>query len=429
MPSDKNNFGPRIGFAYDLLGGGNTVLHGGYGIYYGRITNGNLLNVLYQTGSPNGQYTTTFKPAAQGATPAGPQFPNIVAGTGAAGTPSSFFLAPNLRNPGVQEFTLSVQHQMPHGTVGELSYLGGLGRELPNFLNLNLNPATVENVTITISDSSGAGPIPNGTQFVVPTYTSYGNTGLFGSAATSFTSITEMTSNINSSYNAMAFEVLNRSLKSLQFDVNYTWSHSLDFAQQASTTTSTNNWYDPFSNARANYGNSQWDIPNRLVGYALWKLPNVKTQSFLKYIANDWSFDNSFQIQDGLPFTLATSSYNSSAAEGTGWNGSGASAFIPSIGIDNKRIRRKMVDDIRLQKEVSLKERYHLELMANMFNAANHQNFDGINSTGYVLSSGSTSTTGTATYQSATYGAFTSSNSSGFLYTPRQIEIAARLSF
>ncbi|MGD0860141.1 MAG: TonB-dependent receptor [Terracidiphilus sp.] len=428
-PSDKTNFGPRIGFAYDLLGGGNTVLHGGYGIYYGRITNGNLLNVLYQTGSPNGQYTTTFKPAAQGATPAGPQFPNIVAGTGAAGTPSSFFLAPNLRNPGVQEFTLSVQHQMPHGTVGELSYLGGLGRELPNFLNLNLNPATVENVTITISDSSGAGPIPNGTQFVVPTYTSYGNTGLFGSAATSFTSITEMTSNINSSYNAMAFEVLNRSLKSLQFDVNYTWSHSLDFAQQASTTTSTNNWYDPFSNARANYGNSQWDIPNRLVGYALWKLPNVKTQSFLKYIANDWSFDNSFQIQDGLPFTLATSSYNSSAAEGTGWNGSGASAFIPSIGIDNKRIRRKMVDDIRLQKEVSLKERYHLELMANMFNAANHQNFDGINSTGYVLSSGSTSTTGTATYQSATYGAFTSSNSSGFLYTPRQIEIAARLSF
>jgi hypothetical protein len=67
--------------------------------------------------------------------------------------------------------------------------------------------------------------------------------------------------------------------------------------------------------------------------------------------------------------------------------------------------------------------------MANVFNIANHQNFDGINSTGYVLSSGATSTAGTATYQSSTYGTFTSSNSSGFLYTPRQIEIAARLTF
>jgi len=37
----------------------------------------------------------------------------------------------------------------------------------------------------------------------------------------------------------------------------------------------------------------------------------------------------------------------------------GASSFIPAIGIDNKRIRRKMVDDIRVQKQLSMTERYH----------------------------------------------------------------------
>jgi hypothetical protein len=426
-PSDKANFGPRVGFAYDL-GDGNTVLRGGYGIYYGRINNGSLLNIRLDTGSPNGQFTTTFKPAAQGATPAGPQLPNIFGGAGLAGTPSSYFLASNLRNPEVQEFDLALQHQMSHGTALQLSYLGGLGRELPNFLDLNLNPATIKNTTITVADTAGAGPIPNGTQFVVPTYTGYGNTALFGSAATNFTTITEYISNINSSYHAMVFEVTNRSLKSVQFDFNYTWSHSLDFAQSATTTTSANNWYDPFSSPRTNYGNSAWDIPNRLVGYALWKLPSVPTQSFLRYLSNDWSFDSSFQIQDGLPFTLSTSGFNSSAAEGSGWNGSGASSFVPAIGIDNKRIRRKMVDDVRLQKEVPFGDRYHLQLIANVFNIANHQNFDGINSTAYILSSGSSSTAGTATYQS-NYGQLTSSNSSGFLYTPRNIEIAARLTF
>jgi hypothetical protein len=61
--------------------------------------------------------------------------------------------------------------------------------------------------------------------------------------------------------------------------------------------------------------------------------------------------------------------------------------------------------------------------MCNIFNIANHQNVTSINSTAYVLSGT------TATFQSATYGAVTNTNSQGFLYTPREIEFTARINF
>jgi hypothetical protein len=90
----------------------------------------------------------------------------------------------------------------------------------------------------------------------------------FGLAAANYQSITEVTSNINSNYNAFVAEIQNHSLHSVQFDANYTWSHALDFTQNATTTTATNSWYDPFGNLLIKYGNSSYNVPNRSVAYA-----------------------------------------------------------------------------------------------------------------------------------------------------------------
>ena len=436
-PSDKRNLGPRIGFAYDVFGRGNTVVRGGYGVYYGRINNGELLNVRFNTGSPKSQYNTQWKVNASGA----PTLPNIVGSAGAAvATPTSNFLAANLRSPEVQEYDLEIQQAIGKGTFFAVSYLGSQGRLLPNFLNVNLNP-TQTPINITVSDASNKGPLgTNGTVISnVGQYHSYGNTAMFGSVATKFQTISEMISNVNSNYNAMVVEVMNRALKSVQFDANYTWAHSLDFAQNANTTTTAgNSWYDPYGNPRVNYGDSNWNTPNRFVATATYNLPNLQTSSLLKYVANGWSLDDSFQMQSGLPYTIGVSGFFNAGIL-SNWNGASGPALIPGIGPNTGRYPHHVVDDVRVQKSIDFEGGRSVQLMCNIFNVVNHQNIDGLGTTAYKLSSTTVSgvTTNTATFQGQgtsnpslnTYLGVTSSNNSGFLFTPRQVEIAAKLIF
>lgn len=447
-PDENRAFGPRVGFAYNVYGSGKTVLRGGWGMYYGRITNGNIENVRLETGSPNGQYTTLWKPTSSYS--GTPVYPNVVTGGAAAATPTSYFFAPNLKLPEVQEFDLAIQQAVGKGTVFAISYLGALGRELPNFLDVNLNPATTAPATLTVTeDANGQGPLgANGATLTVPVvYTSYGNTtdpelqaiGGSGSAAANYQAITEMVSNVNSNYNAIVAEVLNRSLHSVQFDFNYTWAHALDFAQNASTQGASNSWYDPYSDARVNYGNSSWDVPNRFVAYALYNVPGIHQTNLLKWLTNGWSLDDSFQMQNGLPFTAGVSGYPSSIPNPTpggktlsgllsDLNGASGSSLIPQVGYNSYRYPREMVDDARVQKSFDFEKSRSLDLSVDSYNLANHQNTTGFEESYLYYISGLN-----LQYQGPdgadAFMVRNAANSSGFLYTPRQIEITARFNF
>ena len=75
FPKDKNNFGPRLGVAYDLSGRGTSVLRGGYGMFYGRIINSTISNAITNVGSAQGQLALQLQTTSAGA----PAFPNVLA--------------------------------------------------------------------------------------------------------------------------------------------------------------------------------------------------------------------------------------------------------------------------------------------------------------------------------------------------------------
>ena len=437
QPVDNNNFGPHAGLSWDPLGRGKTVIHTGYGLYYGRIVNGVVLNAYEAAGSPKGQYTI---PSVYGQVASGtvPVFPNII-GTGKFPTPSLDFFAKNFQNPQVNEFDLSVQQQLPKQTFLSVSYMGAMGRELPNFLNINLNPATTYQTTLTVIENpknpgTGCGPIACGTAVTSTVYSkNYVNSN--------YGYVTEIRSNVNSSYNGMIAEIQNRSSKYAQFDANYTWSHALDFNQNQSTSPSTNNWYDPLGNSRANYGNSNFNVPNRFVAWAMLQYPG-NSNSWMRYFSDGWHLNPVLQWQNGLPYSAGVSGTQpgsgSLKAAGSGMNGSGSSGYLLQLGRNTFKYPNTTVLDCRLQKDLKINERYNIELLGELFNVLNHQNVTGVSATAYSINATATSTTpaNTLVYQPAQGAGVNASGfgtvnnaDSNFVYSQRQVQLGIKLDF
>ncbi len=430
MPSDTNNYGPRVGFAWDVTGSGKTVLRGGYGIYYGRIINSTIFNALITTGMPGSQVSLTFNPnptAANpnpGATPSNPlgiipNFPSIQTSLTGNGRNIAFFDS-NFQNPQVHQMDLTLEHDIGWGTVISASYLGSLGRQLPNFGDVNICPGPisgtackpVNNVTYTFT---GNGPVPAGFTISAPLFTQRINP-LFGSE-------TDIFSGTNSSYNAMVLQVSHRMNHNVQFNLNYTYSHAIDFGQNQSTFSDTNDLLLPASvpNAvAAEKGNSIYDIPNRFVLNAVVNTPWKQT-GWLGYITNDWQIAPIFQIQNGLPLNLTTSGTPPGGAVGSGITGSGGANRLPFVGRNTFRLPLTWVQDLRVAKYITYQERYKVELMADFFNIANKQNVTSENNLGYSIS-------GTNLVPNATFQTITNSNSN-FAYSPRQIQLGVRVQF
>jgi hypothetical protein len=237
--------------------------------------------------------------------------------------------------------------------------------------------------------------------------------------------MSEVFSGVSSNYNALALQFNRKMTNHLQFMANYTWAHSLDYGQNASTFSDTNDLLVP-TNIRGEYGNSIFDVRNRFVASAVAESP-WHAGGWLGFLTNDWLFAPIYSSQSGLPYSLVTagSAPLGSGALGPGVNGSNGRKGIDIIGRNTFRQKRTIDMDLRLSKKVRFSERYAAELIGEAFNIFNHQNVTSVNNTGYII--GGTQAAPTLTFNSS-FGTVSNANSN-FAYSPRQIQIGFRFLF
>ena len=412
-PSDKNNFGPRIGFAADLTGDGKTSLRGGYGIYYGRINGTIIINSLINTGLSTGQAVSSVAATSSAA----PIFPNVLT-SAPPGTAAVNYFRDGFQNPLIHQGDLVFEREVARNTVVSASYLFSFGNHLTTFVDTNLNPPTSQG-RISILD----GPLA-GQTWAFPYYRGT-------RPNTNFGNILEIRDSISTKYNALVLQANRRLTNGLQFQSSYTLSRSQDNGGSQSSATFTPSFsslFDPFD-AQADSGYSTFDRRHKFVASVVYNTNFKSLDGAGKAILNGWTIAPIVNMFSGFRYTPQTNSFTTSAVFGAspagGVNGSNGSlrfALLPNNFFHAPSIKYV---DLRVSRRFTIKENAKLEFLAEGFNIFNRTQVTGVNNRMYVLSNQGGNIV--ATFD-PTFGT-PSDLSNGFFFRERQIQLAVRFEF
>ncbi len=306
VPTDKNNFAPRVGFAYLLSETRNIVLRGGYGIYYDRIStrfaNTQLFNYPYfalGVGLPGSALPGITQRFANPFIPLPPpsQFP-IAAGVPSPLSPLSPFIGvpiagvyvdENLRTPYVQQFNFGAQWEFARNFLFDIGYVGNKGTNLLQVISPN---QPVYNPTTTAAAPLGtfAAPLAPGS--------------VISALKNATGGVQQIQTTSLSNYNSLQMSVTRRFASGLQFLAAYTYGKSIDYYSGAPLNEVANVAGDQF-NWRTNRGRSDFNREQRFVVSGVYDLPKFNTESgFAKAILNNWQIAGIAVFQTGLPFSI-----------------------------------------------------------------------------------------------------------------------------
>ena len=365
--TDKNNFAPRVGFAWQPFNDQKTVIRGGYGIYYDLPIVGNELGGVF--GNPPFRSINTFNGTLTNPISLNDPFPTPLLG---ASTLSPTGVQRDLKTSYLQNFSFGVQREIFKDTVIEVAYVGNKGTHL--IRNRNINQAVL-----------GTGSIASRRPFL-----GFGNISFRESSA-------------SSTYHSLQARGEKRFARGFTFLASYTWSKAIDDSSGVPSSTATSNNPQNSFNLQAERGLSEFDLRHRFVASFIYELPFGKGKSFLQNGIASHIFGN-FEIagivagQTGRPFTPRISSDRSNTGQlqdrpnlignpnlsnpDPALYFNTAAFAIPAAGTFGNAGRNILTGpgfsntDLAVVKRIGFGEIKQLELRAEFFNLFNRPNFD-----------------------------------------------------
>jgi hypothetical protein len=270
LDPDWNNFAPRVGMALRLPGAGHeTVFRAGYGIYYSpEIAVETYDLVLNGIKSETNQTSGVGVPVLTTAN----GFPQ----TTTTGFPNYFGVDRGARTPYVQQWTASVQRELPGRILLDIAYAGTKGTALGRFRQFNtpLRVATGENLDPRPGDLQTLRPFPDIGQIVQRQHIA------------------------NSIYHSLQIKTERRLSGRVTFLGSFVWSKSIDDADSAIPGLFDSVGAQDERNLRLERGLSFFNAGRRVSAGIVAMLPEAPV---LRRALRNWQLSAIVTLQDGTP--------------------------------------------------------------------------------------------------------------------------------
>ena len=381
---------PRVGAVYDLTGKGETIVRGGFGIFYDR---------------PQGNMVFDMISNAPGVLNSALQWGRLQDLTSAGGDPSpTLSLNPtayDFKPPRVNQWNVGIQHKLIEEVILDVAYVGSKSTDLLRQVQINAVPfgATFlpqnQDPTRVPSAIPGANALPN--DFLRP-YRGYGNIRLWDYSG-------------YADYKALQTSLTRRFNRGFMVSGFWVWSkaqgiNSTDFAAGVPNLSEA-------ETRRLDYSLLDYDRTHNFTVNAIYQTPTVTERRGLGILANDWQLSGVYRWTSGRPYTVNFSIPGIGAANltgtdgnpnarialtcdpGSGWSGDpykqfdAAACFAPpqpgSKGDETPRFfaRNPPLNnlDLSVAKNFPIAHGMKFEIRLDMFNVLDTVQFTGVNNT------------------------------------------------